>query len=164
MYQSFDHSSIFFLVSIKWLDISRFWRNYAANTQKNTKTEVPSLQLKIFTSFPSFCILKTNLASQAISFMKQIPPWRLADFLVLAWINSICLLSSCCGQLCWKKGKKWCFSRELERKVLFLKEFSNIFYCIFIVYYSCPSFLPLFPLLCPQPPPSSGHCHTIVCA
>ena len=88
---------------------------------KKLKIQDSSPQLKFFTSFSMFCKLGINLASQATSFMKQIPLWRLAAILILAWINSICLFSSCCGQLCWKN---WCFNVVRKEENYFRMQWS----------------------------------------
>lgn len=93
-------------------------RSNVVYTLKKYGNRDSPLQLKFFTLSPRLCKLERNLASQAASFMKQTLPWRPADFLLSAWITSICLLSSCCGQLCWKR---WCVSRELERKKVILE-------------------------------------------
>lgn len=116
MCYSFNHSSFFFFffsgqhkvilhISFLMYIWSKYWKK---------KIQDSSPQLKFFTSFSMFCKLEVNLASQTTSFSKQIPPWRQADFLILAWIDSICLFSSCCGQLCWRS---WCFSKEKGRKL-----------------------------------------------
>lgn len=107
--------SIFFLVSVSWVWVSLSW---SIMVQTPKKIHDSSPQLKFFTSFSRFCKFKINLASQAISFMKEIPSWRIADFLILAWINSICLFSSCCGQFYWKN---WCFIKELGKKKIILE-------------------------------------------
>lgn len=67
-----------------FLLVSSFVIYYDPNTEKNTNIQVSSPPLKFFTSVSRFCKLEINLASQANSFTKQIPPWRLADFLLLA--------------------------------------------------------------------------------